>query len=27
MPFIIKAQLIYKYFKNKTITTVFKNNN
>jgi hypothetical protein len=25
MPFTIKAQLIYKYPKNRTITTVFKN--
>jgi hypothetical protein len=27
MPFIIKAQLIYKYFKDRTIATVFKNSN
>jgi hypothetical protein len=27
MPFTIKAQLIYKYPKDKTITAVFKNNN
>jgi hypothetical protein len=27
IPFIIKAQLIYKYPKNKTITIVFKNSN
>ena len=27
MPFTIKAQLIYKYFKDKTIIIIFKNSN
>jgi hypothetical protein len=27
MPFTIKIQLMYKYLKDRTITTVFKNSN